>query len=178
MKKIYILSYLLFCLSSQAMASDQGKIFPEMSGKTFAGTKVDIPNDLKGKISFITLGFGRESSKISEIWVKEFLKKYYKVKGVDFYIFPMLGDSIFVKGVSKVLEPTLRSQTPPEGQKHVMLVYQPLEPIKKYLDHSEDEKTYFYLVNKKGEIVWSDRGKFTLVKFANFKKNMTKLLKR
>jgi len=175
-RKIYIYLCLLLFFSVPSYAIDNIKVFPNISGETFAGNKLNLPSDLKGKISFINLGFSKDSSKISELWVKEFIKKYSNDKNTDYYICPMLGDSFFMKNIGKMMESSVKKQTPVNAHNHVMIVYQSLEQIKKSINYSDDEKTYFYLLNKKGDIVWSDKGQFTNKKFNLLKEAMTKLI--
>lgn len=142
-----------------------GKSLPNLKGNTLAGKALEIPKDIKGKITFISFGFSQASSKKSEVWFKNFLSKYLKEKNIEFYAFPMLGDNPLVKTFGPIVEKGLKNQVKKEGQEHAMMVYQALDPIKKYIGYDTKEDTYLYLTDKKGNIVWAAQGAFSQTKF-------------
>lgn len=165
MQKLFLI-LLFICLGTNYSYADIiGKPLPNLKGNTLSGRELEIPKDIKGKITFVSMGFTRESSKKSEIWLRNFIAKYIKVKDIEFYAFPMIGDNIILKSIGSLIEKGLKKQIQKEGYDHAMIIYQPLSPIKKYIDYSNKYDTYLYLSDKNGNVVWSARGDFNVQKF-------------
>lgn len=165
-KTFYTLLISLFINQSFVQADTLiGKQLPVIKGKTVAGTVLEIPKDTTGKITLYSMGFSQASSKKSEVWFKNILSKYNTNKDMGFYALPMIGDNFLFKAVGPMMENSMRKKFKKEDQEHAMIVYENLEPIKKYINYNDKEDTYIYLTDKKGHIVWSAQGDFNTTKF-------------
>lgn len=83
------LLYLSVATACGADASRTARI-PALQGTTFAGTRVELPQALAGKVGVLVLGFTRESQDNARTWGKLLAGRYPEDSGVAYYELPVV----------------------------------------------------------------------------------------
>ncbi|MFN8578788.1 MAG: hypothetical protein U0354_18320 [Candidatus Sericytochromatia bacterium] len=151
-----------FAINISLFANAQNN-FPEIKGEDLTGKLVEIPRDATGKPTFIILGYSYRAREITEKWLQEYERKFSK--NTNFYLVPMMGNKVATKAMSFFINQSMKSGTPVNEHKHVITVYQDLNPIKKSLNFVSNEDVYVYLLDTNGKIIWSETGKFNRKSF-------------
>ena len=169
------ITFLLIINTQLCFAYDnslKNKAFPELKGKNILGEPIKVPSN---KISLVILGFSRESSNNLESWGKSFEKKYSNTKKLDLYLIPMLGNNPLLKVIGGMIEGSTKKTYSPNLHKNIMVFYENLEPIKKYLNYQSNSDTYAYLLDENGKIIWLAKGNFNYDSFNSMEKVLEKL---
>ncbi|MFN4151171.1 MAG: hypothetical protein ACK4IX_09520, partial [Candidatus Sericytochromatia bacterium] len=93
----------------------------------------------------------------------------------NFYLIPMMCNKTSTKEMSFFINSAMKNGTPAKEQSHVITVYEDLNPIKKALSFDEKEDLYVYLLDSKGNIVWSDKGAFNYKSFRTLQDKINSL---
>jgi hypothetical protein len=170
-KHIIISTFLLANMNLFAYA--ENIIFPEIKGEDLTGKLIQLPKDSIGKPTFIILGYSYKSREKSEKWLKEYERKFSKT--TNFYLVPMMGNKTPVKAMSFFINKSMKNSTPVNEQPHVITVYEDLNPIKNALSFNKNEDLYVYLLDAKGNVIWSETGEFKRSSFHELEKVLKNL---
>lgn len=168
MKKIITL---LFVVVSAVMMAQNGtgKQFPDCSGETFDGKKVNIPAQTKGKVTVIGIAFTQAAEEDLKTWlnpmyqtfvVKKDTSNFFDVAqnyDVNFYFIPMPNQ------LNQVLENKEKIKARTDKEFWPFAVFYKGE-VKPYIEalKIEDKKTpYFFVLDAGGKIIYSTSGRYT-----------------
>jgi hypothetical protein len=163
MKLKYSFIALSFLINVNLLVRAENIIFPTLKGDDLTGKSIQIPKDSMGKPTFVILGYSYKAREKSDKWLIEYEK--HLSDNTNFYLIPMMGNKTSTKAMSFFINSAMKNGTPAKEQSHVITVYEDLNPIKKVLSFDEKEDLYVYLLDSKGNIVWSDRGSFNYKSF-------------
>src|SRR5688572_14947716 len=102
MKTISIIALGLLLSVNVLAQKAKGKVFPDLSGETFAGKTVNLPKDTKGKMTVIGVCFSKAAEEDLKTWLNPMYNTFVVKKDTsdffsaainydaNFYFIPML----------------------------------------------------------------------------------------
>ena len=134
--------------------------FPQLTAKTLARRKINLPNDIKGTLTLLVLAFDdhgeyKEVSSQADTWTK-FWEDNLKQKGVGFYEIPMMSGKY--KWVSMWINSGMRGGIPKEKHDNVACFYGDKEKYLKLFGITELRKAHVFLIDKEGKILLYQKG--------------------
>ena len=112
MKNIIVVAICLLVTVSANAQKAKGKMFPDLTGESFAGKTVNLPKDTKGKMTVIGVCFSKAAEEDLKTWLNPMYNTFVEKKDTssffsatvsydaNFYFIPMLNkvNQIFEKG--------------------------------------------------------------------------------
>ena len=146
--------------------------FPQLTAKTLAGSKINLPNDIKGKLTLLVLAFDdhgeyKEVSSQADTWTK-FWEENLKQKGIGFYEIPMMSRKYI--WVSWFINGGMRGGIPKEKHGNVACFYGDKEKYLKLFGITELRKAHVFLIDKNGKILMYQKGLATETARDNFRR--------
>ena len=165
MKNLAIL--LIYLITIQFSFANDGDKFPNITGETLKNKMIELPKAAKGKYCLI----GMASSQKAEADLKTWMQPVYDMfinqntfipidYNMDIFFVPMFTGKNQA-AYNKVMKKT-KSEIDPELAAHVLFYKGSLDPYKTHL--KDKSKPYFFVLDEKGEIVYSTLGKYTAKK--------------
>ncbi len=146
-----VLSLGLSLLSIAGYAQESTTTFPQIQGETFAGRKVQLPDDVRGKVAVLIFGFTKASSKPTGAWAKKISAEFGSRWDFELYQLPVLEDvprlirGMVISGIKKGV---------PENQRdHFVPVLQGEAALKKAVTYSAPDDAYLVILNREGKVV-------------------------
>jgi len=155
-------------LSFSSFAQD-ANVFPDMETETLTNKFINIPQDLNDKYSVIGLAFSKKSENALKTWFSpaynQFIHKpetpslFASEYDVNCYFIPMFTGAkrvAYQKTMDNVKKEIDRRLLP-----HVLFYSGKLKFYKEALKFDGKDIPYFYVLNPKGEIVYSTSGAYS-----------------
>lgn len=153
-----------------AVAQAQSARIPSTHGTSFAGIEVTLPDDLRGRVGVLVLGFSKSSGDVSKGWGERLEQSYQSSREVMFYQIPVLESAPkFVRGM--VLK-SMRSGVPEAMQAHFMPIFSGESEWKKVARFANADDAYVLVVDGEGNVRWQTSGKVTDAGFAALKEQV------
>lgn len=158
---------IIFCLGKAS--AQVGDIFPLMEGESLLYDTVNIPSDLQGKYSLISLAFSKKSEDDLGSWFNPMYNQFLAEPDpmalfrfeydMNLYIVPMFTGAkrAAYKGTMKKVQKTVA----PELQPYVLFYKGTLKQYKKALNFDGKDVPYFYILDPEGKIIYTTSGKYT-----------------
>lgn len=138
--------------------------FPQMQVKTLAKNSLQVPADLEGELNVALVAFRRWHQDLVDGWVPHLhqLDKELRFK-LGVYEFPSLPESNFLYRafLNSGMRAGIRNQYVFE---HTIVLYTDLDTFTQQLGITSRETIEVLLIDKKGTILWRDRGAFNTEK--------------
>lgn len=135
-----------------------GSRFPVLKGTTLSGREVTLPDDARGRLAFLALGFAYEARYDVEDWTEAFRERFEQRPDVVFFELPLIG------GLYRLVAPTIdagmRQATPREMHDHVVTVYGSIGPLREALGAGPSSDTWVYLLDRDGRVLFQHGGPF------------------
>lgn len=176
LKETSLMKYLfslLFTLSALfATIAQKGSTFPPMEGESLTNEFINIPEDLKGKYSFIGLAYSKKSEDYLKTWFEpiynQFIYKSEKPGLFDFtydinlYFVPMITGAKrpAYQGVMNKIKKTVDKRLLP----HILFYKGELNKYKKTLNFKGKDVPYFFILDPDGTVIYQTYGKYTVSK--------------
>jgi hypothetical protein len=135
-----------------------------------AGTQVALPDDLRGRVGVLVLGFSKSSGDVSKGWGQRLAASYAKSSGVVYYEMPVL-ESV-PKLIRGMVVKSIRSGVPEAEQQHLMPVFSDEAEWKKIARFANADDAYVLVVDGDGRVRWQTSGKVTDAGFAALKEQV------
>jgi len=170
MKKI-ILVTLLAAFTKLNAQHGTGKMFPTITGETFDGKNVIIPEASKGKPTIIGICFSKAAETDLRTWLNPAYNQFVVKKDttnafgaavsydINYYFIPML--NLVNQVLEKSSQEKIRKQTDKEFWPHLMFYTGGLKEYKKTFEIDNTDLPYFFVLDKTGKIVHVEKGIFT-----------------
>jgi hypothetical protein len=156
-----------------AGAQTQSARIPTTHGTSFGGGQVTLPDDLRGRVGVLVLGFSKSSGDVCKGWGERLEQSYQSSREVMFYQMPVLESAPkFVRGM--VLK-SMRSGVPEAMQAHFMPVFSGESEWKKVARFANADDAYVLVVDGEGKVRWQTSGKVTEAGFAALKEQVEAL---
>lgn len=148
-----------------------GEVFPELKGKSLAGTEVSIPANTMGKPTILGLAFSPKAEQDLQGWMQPLYDSFLAKHGGVFeagnfdghiYLAALLSGAASLAG--KGLEEKAAKGTDAELRPHVLLSKQDAAPILKAVNASDKTKPYFIVLDSKGVVKSIVSGAYTEAK--------------
>ena len=139
-------------------ADAQTANFPHLEGEALSGRKIMLPDDARGKIALVAIGFSKKSGDVTHAWGKRFRKDF----GADpkYTVYPLAeleGAPHFVRGM---ILGSRRRGTPAAEQDHFITLFQGEADLKQFVGFSGTDDAYLFLLDAQGKVQWHGHGVF------------------
>jgi hypothetical protein len=163
MKKLpeRICQVVLFCLccawltSSVAQTTQMSQTqMPKIEGDSFAGRKVVLPDDAKGKVAVLVLGFTKASKGPTSDWAKKLTADF--AGQAEIFQLPVLED---VPRLIRVMVISSIKKGVPENQReHFVPILQREAELKKFVNYKEPDDAYLIVLDRGSSVVRQQHG--------------------
>ncbi len=136
----------------------RAQTIPSLSGTTFAGAKVKLPDALAGKVGVLVVGFSQGSREAVTVWGKRLAADYFDSPAVAYYEMPVLaGAPGFMRGF---IAGRIKAEVSDRGKVHFLPVYEDERSWRKVCAYSSAhaDDAYVLLVDGSGQVVWKTQG--------------------
>jgi hypothetical protein len=131
---------------------------------------VTLPNDLRGRVGVLVLGFSKSSGDLSKGWGQRLAASYPESSGVMYYEMPVL-ESV-PKLIRSMVLKSMRSGVPEAEQQHFMPVFSDEAAWKTVTRYSNADDAYVLVVDGDGLVRWQTSGRVTDAGFAALKEQV------
>jgi len=131
---------------------------PRVEGETLSGKKILLPDDARGKIALLAIGFSRKGGNATRAWSDRFKNEF----GADprFAVYPLAeleGAPRFVRGM---IVGSMRKGTPTADRDRFVTLFQGTEELKRFVGFSTSDEAYLLLLDANGTVQWRGHGLF------------------
>ena len=155
----YIVLVLALLTVGFATAEVQSARIPTTHGTSFAGTEVTLPDDFKGKVGVLVLGFSKSSGDVCKGWGHRLAESYRNSHEVMYYQVPVL-ESV-PKLIRGMVLRSMKSGVPETEQAHFMPTFTDEAEWKKIVSYANADDAYVLVVDGYGKVRWQTSGKVT-----------------
>jgi hypothetical protein len=142
-----------------ATAEVQSARIPTTHGTSFAGTEVTLPDDLKGKVGVLVLGFSKGSGDVCKGWGQRLAESYRNSHEVMYYQVPVL-ESVPKLMRGMVLK-SMKSGVPDTEQAHFVPIFSNEVEWKRAARYANADDAYVFVVDGEGKVRWQTSGRVT-----------------
>jgi len=151
-----------------------GDTLPALRGEYLTGRPAVLPDDAKGRVTLLLLGFTYASRFAVEDWAKTFRQDFGADPRVTFYEVPLIG------GAARLgkwfIDRGMRRGTPSTDHEHVITVYGNTNPWKKRTGFSDPKSAYLILIDQHGRCVWRFAGSLDDERYKALSSEVSRLL--
>lgn len=169
----------VFCLSFSfvriAVHAQTSTALPRIQGETFAGRKVQLPDDVRGEVAVLIFGFTKASSKPTGAWAKKISADFGERRGLELYQLPVLEDvprlirGMVISGIKKGV---------PESERdHFVPVLQDEAALKRAVNYSAPDDAYLVILDREGKVVQQMREPVQDSDYPRLRQELESLLK-
>ncbi|RUT78219.1 hypothetical protein [Ancylomarina longa] len=157
------LSLLFLCLLYSPMLEAKkikklqiGDRFPKMEGELLSSKKITLPNHCEGKVTLLIAAFKRGTQDQIDSWTRPILFEFSQEEEFRFIEIPMISN--FYSWISNYINNGMRNGIISSMHKNVMTYYGSLDEYFNYFGVEDRKLCYLFLLNKKGEICYMNKG--------------------
>lgn len=131
---------------------------PRMEGETLSGNKIVLPDDARGKIALLAIGFSKKAGDATHAWSDRFKKDF----GTDskFAVYPVAELEAAPRFVRGMIVGSMRKGTPEADRSHFVTLFQGSEELKHFVGFSGSDDAYLLLLDANGTVAWRGHGVF------------------
>jgi hypothetical protein len=145
-------------VSLTLMARAQSAAFPRLAGKTLSAKEIVLPDDARGKIALVAIGFSKKSGEVTRAWGDRFKKDFGADPNYAVYPVAMLEEAPrFVRGM---ILGSMRRGIPVGDRDRFVTLFQGEAELKHFVAFSAADDAYLFLLDAKGEVQWRGHGVF------------------
>jgi hypothetical protein len=156
--------------ATSATAQTQNARIPETRGTSLLGAQVTLPEDLRGKVGVLVVGFSKSSGDVCKGWGQRLAQSYHDSDDVTYYQMPVL--EAVPKLIRSTVVKSIKSGVPESEQTHFMPVFSGEAEWRKVARYSNADDAYILVVDGQGNIRWQTSGKVTDAGFATLKQQV------
>lgn len=176
MKNLFLILTVVFALSAKAQTG-KGEMFPSLTGESFDGKVVNIPDQTKGKITIVGVCFSKAAEDQLKTWLNPVYNMFVVKKDtndffsaavnydVHFYFVPMLNK------VNQILEKSSKKQikegTDKEFWPYLVFYTGETKLYQNKFNLHDKESPYFFVLDKSGKVLHIESGKYSDKKMDN-----------
>jgi hypothetical protein len=140
------------------VVSARSETLPRLAGESLSGKEVVLPNDARGKIALLVIGFTKKSSHATQAWGQRFKKDFGNDLRYVVYPVAVLEDVPgFIRGM---VTSSIRRGIPPGEQDRFVTLFQGEAGLKRVVAFSGPDEAYLLLLDAKGEVQRRGHGLF------------------
>lgn len=159
----------IVAVASQAFAQ-LGRPFPQIDGETISDQKVNMPEDTQGKYTLVGMAFSKKSDDALKSWFKPVYATFLQESenaglfadfayDVNVYFVPMFG------GLKRAAAGTAKrkalKKVDVKLHPHVLFYVGETRSYRDALQLDEKDQPYFFVLDKKGKVVYATSGSYT-----------------
>lgn len=161
---------LALLVMSSAIAWGQSAHIPPTHGTSLAGTSITLPDDLRGRVGVLVLGFSKSSGDVCKGWGQRLAESYRDSAEVMYYQLPVL-ESV-PKLIRGMVVKSMKSGVPEAEQTHFLPVFSDEATWRKIAHYGNTDDAYLVVVDGDGKVLWQTSGKVTDTGFAALKRQI------
>jgi hypothetical protein len=138
------------CSTKYANQSITGQPFPSVSGENLEQKEINIPEDFKGNITLLLIGYKQNSQFDIDRWL---IGLDMTSTQVDVYEIPTI-QGLFPKMFSTFIDNGMRSGIPKSLWKGVVTVYEDGEKVQDFTGNENPNNTRVVLINEEGIVLY------------------------
>ncbi|MDH5581666.1 MAG: hypothetical protein OEY33_07150 [Bdellovibrionales bacterium] len=158
MQKLILFILLLSTVSCSSTVSNKnplGKVFPSIQGTSLVSKKVNIPEDFKGKMTLLLLGYKMDAQFDIDRWLLGLTQ--LKVS-IPIYELPTIKGMI-PRLISSKIDQGMRDGIPKEDWVSVITIYKDSEKVINFTGNEKPLNGRVALIDENGKVVYfHDRG--------------------
>lgn len=172
MKKLSLLSLLLvvsFAACTPQVSTPQNiqnSLFPSVVGTSLTKKSIRIPNDYRGKVTLLLVGYAQKAQFDIDRWILGALQADVKAEIVEV---PTIAGMV-PQMVQGFIDNGMRSGIPKSDWGAVVTVYEDAPKIIEALGNERPQSAYAVLLNREGRIVWSSNIGYSATQVLELKK--------
>jgi hypothetical protein len=143
---------------------------PSLQGTTLAGQTVSLPQQLKGGVGVLVLGFSKSSGDVCKGWGQRLAESYRDSQEVTYFQMPVL-ESV-PKLIRGMVVKSIRSGVPAAEQPHFLPVFSNEAEWRTIARYSNADDAYVLVVDGEGGVRWQTSGRVTDTGFAALKQQV------
>ena len=132
----------------------RGQELPSASAETLDGKHIDFPGALRGSISVVVFGFGRDSSNKSTVWLEN-------LTGEGINAWALVNIESSAAPARMVIRKTMRKGTPATLLGRSLVISKDAKAWKQLLEVSKESLPVVVLFDAEGHIAWKRQGTFS-----------------
>ena len=153
-----------------AAADQVAARIPSFQGTTFAGQTVSLPQQVKGGVGVLVLGFSKNSGDVCKGWGQRLAESYRDSHDVIYFQMPVL-ESVprLIRGM---VMRSIRSGVPEAEQPHFLPVFSNEAEWRTIARYANPDDAYILVVDGQGNVRWQTSGKVTDAGFSALKQQV------
>jgi hypothetical protein len=164
---------MLLCIALASSAWAQQ--IPKVDEQSLSGHRVQLPQDVSGRVAVLILGFSRASKEPSSAWGKKLHTDLGQTPGLEIYSMPVLEEvpglvrGMVISGIKRGVPENLRD--------HFVPVLHNEAEWKKLVNYREPDDAYLVLLDRSGTIAFQIHGSLTEQNYPQLRQHIEQLLK-
>jgi hypothetical protein len=147
---IIILSLLLTACSSYPNQAITGQMFPTVSGQTLEKESMTLPDDLKGEITLLLIGYKQDSQFDIDRWL---IGLDMTQTQVPVFEVPTI-QGLFPRMFSTMIDNGMRSGIPKPLWKGVVTIYKDGDKVQAFTGNERSNNARVVLLNAQGTVIY------------------------
>jgi hypothetical protein len=168
--------FLLVSPAALASGTNPGPQIPSVHGTTFSDNKVDLPEDLQGKVGILVVGFSTGSRDAVTDWGKKLAADYFDSPNVLYYEMPVLAS--VPKMMRGFVQGRIKSSVSDRGKPHFLPLIDNEMSWRALAHYNKPDDPYILLVDGNGRVRWQSQGPPTDATYATLKQQVDTLRPR
>ncbi len=155
---IYILAAIPLAIPGTVAQNAHNPALPRLDGETLSGKKIVLPDDARGKIALLMIGFSKKGGKATGAWGNRFKKDF----GADqrFAVYPVAELEDAPRLIRGMIVGGMRHGTPPAERDRFVTLFQGEVDLKRFVAFSGADDPYLLLLDANGTVQWRSHGVF------------------
>jgi hypothetical protein len=164
---------LVLMVAGLVAAQAQNARIPTTHGTLFSGAQATLPDDLRGRVGVLVLGFSKSSGDVSKGWGERLAASYRDSNGVMYYQMPVL--EAVPKLIRSMVVKSIKSGVPEAEKSHFLTIFSDEAEWQKIALYSNADDAYVLVIDGDGKVRWQTSGKVTDAGFATLKQQVESL---
>jgi len=161
---------LALLLAGSTAAWPQNERIPQTHGTSLAGTPITLPEDLRGRVGVLVIGFSKSSGDVCKGWGQRLGDNYRDSHEVAYYQMPVL-ESV-PKLIRGMVVKSIKSGVPEAEQAHFLPMFTDEAAWQKIAHYGNADDAYVLVVDPEGTVRWQTSGKVSDTGFAVLKQQI------
>lgn len=136
---------------------------PRIQGETLSWKRITLPDDVRGKVSLLVMGFSYSARWEVEAWTRAFRERYGSRGDVTYFQIPVI--QRVARLARHYIELGMQHRTPTDMWDHVLTVYGTTDSLRRALGVTPARDVWVYLINRSGVVRFQCAGKYDPVLF-------------
>jgi hypothetical protein len=152
MRYLMIIASLLLsaCSSSYPNQAITGQVFPSVSGQTLEKELMTLPDDLKGEVTLLLIGYKQDSQFDIDRWL---IGLDMTQTQVSVFEVPTI-QGLFPRMFSTLIDNGMRSGIPKPLWKGVVTIYKDGEKVQAFTGNAQPNNARVVLLNAQGKVIY------------------------